>query len=341
MIKLVCPNCMKTVPVSDSFTGQQVTCPACMKSFEAPSRYTPAVLTEPVSPPSAPDPGPQNPRVPSSLASELPTVSSELPPTAAIPAPPPGYIPPAPPSPPTPTAAGAIPLPPGYTRERALVVSPQLMLWLPPILLTVCLVLTFFPWVATHTGGAIVQSQSAWGALFGGISRNFALEESTGWVTNWIDNLRSDWELLVPYLLALLIAIVFAWADRGFHSLDPRKIPPLVKLWPWRKTILALFAGLAWVLLMIQTLNGFGLQRALKRSIVAQFEQQRAEASSQAERARIENRQRNEYNRYDVEQTTWLYLSLAFNLVATLAVLARMGLDQRGDKPPPRFVIQY
>lgn len=352
MIKLVCPNCMGSVPVPDDFTGPLITCPACEKSFEAPPRYTPAVLAEPVPPPPAPSPASASPAANPSPASEKIPVSSAYDPPAGPPTPPPGYVPPTlpppgsvPPAPPgyVPPAAPADipPLPTGYTRERSLIVSPQLLQWLPPILLTLCLVLTFFPWVATHTGGAIVQSQSGWGALFGGVSRNFALEESTGWVTNWIDNLRSDWELLVPYLLALLIAIAFAWADRGLHSLDPRQIPPLARLWPWRTSIIALFAGLAWLLLTIQTLNGFGLQRALQRSIIAQFEQQRAAATSQAERAKIENRQRQEFERYDVERTTWLYLSLVCNLLAALAVLGRMGLEARGTKPPPRFVIQY
>lgn len=337
-MKLICPHCMKPVPVADDFTGQQVTCPSCMKSFDAPARYIPAVLSPPTpAPPPSSEPNPSPPPEPPKMSSE---------PAADQPPPPPGLVPPTPPPVPPQQVAqsGSPPLPPlspGYTRERALTVAPKLMMWLPPILLTLTLLLTFFPWVASHTGGATVQSQSAWGAMFGGISRNFALEESTGWSTGWIDSLHSDWELLIPFILALLVATAFAWADRGFHSLDPRNIPPLAKLWPWRKLLIVVLAGLAWLLLLIQSLNGFGMERALKQSVVDQFQKQRDEAASRAERAKVENRQDQTYAAFNVEHTTWLHLALTFTLLATLAELARMGLDRRGNKPPPRFVIQY
>ena len=62
---------------------------------------------------------------------------------------------------------------------------------------------------------------------------------------------------------------------------------------------------------------------------------------SQAKLSAVEYKEDQELAKYNLERTTWLYLAVTCNLLAVLAMLARMALDRRGDKPPPRFVIQY
>ncbi|MDB5307570.1 MAG: hypothetical protein JWO38_1772, partial [Gemmataceae bacterium] len=43
MIKLLCPNCMKTVSVPDDAAGKETSCPECGKPFAVPARYNPVV----------------------------------------------------------------------------------------------------------------------------------------------------------------------------------------------------------------------------------------------------------------------------------------------------------
>jgi hypothetical protein len=390
VIKLICPVCMKTVPVPDGFTDRQVTCPSCSHAFELPSRSTPEVLTDPVSEPSRPlsvaasqpvvsqpvassssqpeSSSPSGP-VPFSLTDTEPPPMSTDPPFDRPP-PPPGLVPPPPPttaqaapppppglvlrSPPSAPAATANPssaasldvpvLPGGYTRAWGLTISPRVVAWLPAILLTVTVVSTFFPWVGSYLGGYPVYSQSPWRALFGSVSRNFALEERMPGDRSWLDNLRSDWEVLIPYLLLLVAAVALAWADRGLSTFDPRQVPPLAKLWPWRKSLIAGLAGLAFLLMFAQVSRGFGMERAIRKMVRENPEiaKLREEAGASVARlAVVENKEDQELAKYNLEVTSWQRLGLTCNFLAPLLAVLSIGLERRGDKPPPKILLHF
>lgn len=324
---------MKPVTVPDDFAGREITCPSCNKVFDAPAKYTPTVLTEPTPPPPKPSPTPE----PSKMTPEAPVDRV---------APPPGLVPPTPPAVPAPSTATPpeLPIPAGYTHARGITLNPRVIAWLPAILLTITLICTFFPWVGTYLGGSAVDSQGAWRAMFGTVNRNYTLEEKVSVPNSWLDNISSDWGLIVPFVICLIFAVCFAWADRGFHSLDPRKIPPLANIWPWRKLVIVVFSALAFTFILIQVIRGFGMERAIHqavRSNPALVKEREDAGVSQSKLAAVENKEEQELAKYNLERTTWLYLALTCNLIAVLAMLVRMGLDRRGDKPPPRFLVQY
>src|SRR5581483_7411639 len=149
---------------------------------------------------------------------------------------------------------------------------------------------------------------------------------------------KSDWELMVPGLLALLFATIFALAERGFRALDPRRIPPLAKLWSWRKAIITVLAGLAFTMLLIQSLRGFGLERAVRDTVHEQFAEERQKAAGNpAAVAEVEYKEDQELAKFNLERTSWMYLGLIANFLAVLAMLGHIGLERRGDKPPPRI----
>jgi hypothetical protein len=236
------------------------------------------------------------------------------------------------------------PIPAGYSHARGVTISPKVVAWLPAALLTITLLCSFFPWVGSYLGGYPVQSQNVWQAMFGYPSRNLPLEEKAAVPTEWIGKLKGDWELLLPALLALILAVCLAWADRGFHSLDPRKIPPLAGIWPWRKVAIVVLAGLTFTLLLIQVFRGLGMERAIRQTVRENpaLAKEREEArGSDWKLAAVENKEEQELAKYNLERTTWLYLGLTCNLLAVLAMLAHVGLERRGDRPPPRVVIQY
>lgn len=342
---------MKTVDVPEGYSGREITCQNCSKTFEVPARYTPAVLSEaaktegvtPAAPPVAPTPATANP--------PTPTMSPE------VPSAPPGYIPPVPPVPVAPAPHAAPPpvpgqshadVPPpqvaGYTRSCGITVSPRVVAWLPAILLTLTLVCTFFPWVGSYLGGYPVHSQSPWRAVFGSVSRNFALEANMPGSGVWLDKVTSDWGLLVPFLILLFLATGVAWAERGFRGIDLRRIPPVARFWPWRRTVIGGLAGLAFLLVVIQLTRGFGMERAIRQSVRENPEivKAREEAKdSPAKQAALENREDSELERFNLERTWWQDLALACNFLAVVCVFLSIVLEKRGDKPPPRIVLHY
>jgi hypothetical protein len=267
------------------------------------------------------------------------------------PTPPPGFVPPStvalqtPPTPPLP------PTPTGYTRSIGISFSPRVVSWLPVLCLTLALISTFFGWVGAYVGGHPVYSQGPWRAMLGTVNRNFQLEEQISKVPGGsglidLDKVKSDWELMVPYLFCLILAVVVGWVERGTASLDPASLPPplrpVAKLWPYRNLVLVVLATIALVLLIVQISNGFGLQRAAKQMVAEKYAQERKDAvGSQSRLDTLDFKEEQEYAKYNLERTIFLYAGLGLQILALLAIIIHAGLDRRGAKPPPRIVLQY
>ncbi|QJW93675.1 zinc ribbon domain-containing protein [Frigoriglobus tundricola] len=332
-MRLICPHCMSGVTVPDDAAGKEATCSNCGKSFPTPARYAATVVPE--VPAVA---GPIDP-VRTSPHPEPPPMSSTVPPVA-----PPGYVPPAPP--PTPDgfltpAASAGPVQAGYAHSFGITISPHVVSWLPAALLLFVMVFTFFPWVGCYSGGVPVYSQRPWTAVYGSVSPNFELEDAVSIPPGWQNKVSSDWPLMVPYLVLLLLATALAWADRGLHAFDPRKIPPLARVWPHRQTIVCVLATLAFLLAALQVSNGFGMERAIRKQVGEEFTAKQQLTTEPHQKEKLAWRIDQEYYRYKLERTTWMYLALLFNLFAALAVILRLGLDRRGPKPPPKILLHY
>ncbi len=338
-MRLICPHCMSGVTVADDAAGKEASCPNCGKSFPTPARYTAAVVPDAAAAvasgaasSAAPPPGLIPPPIPT--------------PVAPAPAAPAGYVPPAPPPsdgflPPAPPADA--PAPAGYAHSVGITVSPKVIAWLPAVLLTAVFALTFFPWVGCYVGNAAVYSQRVWGAAFGASpNRDFRMEQTNTIPSAWLGKLRSDWELMVPFLLALLLAVALAWVERAAGDAPPRQAPPLAKLWPWRNAIVAGLAVLMFLLLLVQVLNGFAMERAIRQQIAEQFAEQRAKVADKPhELARVKYDEEQELDKYNLERTWWLYLALGCTALAVVAVAVRVALDNRGNRPPPKLLLHY
>jgi hypothetical protein len=221
--------------------------------------------------------------------------------------------------------------------------------WIPAVCLTLILLLTFFPWVGSYVGSTAVYSQNAWRALAGMPYVNLQLEDAMkaerAWPTDVLNRVQKNWELL-PYILALLLALTIAWAERLVASLDRSRMPPQLRwvtsIWPYRIPIVAGLATVTLLLLLIQMASGFGLERAAERVVSEKFAAERAQnASDPAKLVRISYKEQEELARFKLEHTTWLYLALLLNILVVLAMIVRAWLDRRGNKPPPRIVFQY
>jgi hypothetical protein len=209
-------------------------------------------------------------------------------------------------------------------------------------LLLMTLITTLFPWVGTHLESSLVDSQGPWRAMFGSVERNFRLEKVMHTPTTWLDNLQSNWETMMPALFALVLAVALALADRTITVFHIHTSQFLTRIWPWRLAIIATLAAIALAILTLQAWSGFGLEKAIRKVVAEQFKKQREEAAGSIDKLTTADYDAGqEYDKYNVGCTIWLYLGLLLNFLAVLALLCRIGLDRRGSKPPPRLVFQY
>jgi hypothetical protein len=242
------------------------------------------------------------------------------------------------------------PAPAGYTRSVGFAINPKVVAWLPAVLLSVIFALTFFDWVGSYPGEATVYSQNAWRALSGRPYRNFRLEElmrkEAAWPTEVFNRTRSDWALMIPYLVVLLLALFFAWGERLVNTSDPAQLPgPLRwarRAWPHRVTVLTALAALALILVFTQAWVGFGLERAVREVVRERYAEARTAAGGDAAlQDTIAFRENQELERFNLERTTWLNLVILLHVLVLLCLILRGVLVRRGDKPPPRLVLHY
>ena len=334
-MRLICPHCMSGVTVPDDTAGKDATCPNCGKTFPTPARYSAQVAVEPplsTTTPVVPDPAP----MPSSVPAQAPPA-------------PPGYVPPAPPGsgflPPASAQAEGSQLG-GYTKTMGFTISPKVVAWLPAVFFTLAFVLTFFPWVGTHIGGHTVYSQGPWRAIFGYVNTNPGLEAvapagTIGWTE---EKVHGDWALMVPFLLLLIAAMALALADRGFQSLDPRKVPPLAKIWPVRHTVIAALGVAAVTLVVIQSLNGFGLERGARQVVrenPALKAEREAAQGNEAKLIAVKQKEEQELAKFGLGRTTAMHVAVLLTVLGSLAALGTIVLDRRGNKPPPKLLLHY
>ena len=336
MIQLLCPNCLKSVSVPDSAAGTSAPCPSCGKDFPVPARYNPVVASPPTPAPPPPEPTP------------MPEPQ----------APPPGFVPPAAPLeaplPPEPPVPG---VPPGYRKSIGFSVSPKGLAWVPAVGLTLILLLSVFDWTGSYVGGTAMYAQSGWRALTGYPYRNAELErrlkspEAAKAQMSWPDDVKksvaSDWEVMLPYFVALILAVAVAWAERLVANVDRTRLPGSLQwvagAWPYRIPVLAGLATAALLLVLIQAANGFGLERYLKQ-FAGEVVTKRLEAQAGGkpiDPVLLADERDRELGGFNLERTTWFYLVVLAHVVVVLAMVARAGLERRGNKPPPRVVFQY
>ena len=246
---------------------------------------------------------------------------------AAPPEPPPGFVPP------KPAAEPLAPPPP--------TAIPAWVAWVPAAALTVAFVASLFPWAGSYPGGVRVYSQTAWQAAVGTFSTAFLPDD----LTADEGGLRaavgfSAW--LVPYLPLLLIAVAATWAERLVSASALTNLPPRLK-WlaavaPHRHALLAGLAVLTLLLLGLQNVTGFGLERAAVAAAEAKFADEYKKAGdAQNKQTRARVMAGFEANRLGVQTTTARDAALLAHLVAAAGAAGGWWLHRRGDRPLPRL----
>lgn len=341
MIRQICLSCYKMTELPDAAAGTRVDCPNCGKTIDVPVKYTPDVAAGggvgAVTPPPTEVydvlPGTDRPPPPTGVKpmSSDPTV----PPVPTVPAPPPGVAVPPPPPP-----------PPGeYARGCWLPVKSAWLAWVPLGCLTAAFVLSFFTWAKLAPGGYSVVTQNGWDAFFGWFG------DSIPDVKEWKDleetltkTVRADLFIL-PYLLLLLPTIALAVIERVVKDPNTQRLPaPLMwipQVWPYLLYLLGGLSLLLLILLAFASLRGFAVERAVNDVAAAKYEKELAVNTSGSDLRKTNILVGQEVSRYAPKQTVWLNLLLLAHVLAVVALLVRIWLTTRGDKPAPRVGVQW
>ena len=87
----------------------------------------------------------------------------------------------------------------------------------------------------------------------------------------WLDKVRSDWELMVPYLLILDSGDGVGVGGSQLPRVRPAEHPAAGEGLCTGKRVTFGLAGFVFVLSLIQVTNGFGMERAIRKQVAEQF----------------------------------------------------------------------
>jgi hypothetical protein len=347
-MNLLCPNCQKMLTVPEEYAGQLMQCPLCRGTFQMPAAPQPsggATMPAPA-PPSRPPAPPQDPfniPVPPSgvyqMSPEPTTAPPPMPPGMRMTPPPPTreeYAPvePLPDVMPPPTTPGeyrhAIPL---------LRFNPRYLQWIVVGALLVEFVLFFFPWVGLYPGGVGIATQTAWQAAFNG----YSLDKDMG-STSSIPGTKKDKGpginlLLIFYVILLCITLLLAIGSVVLSFLSGNLSPGLRTIKNLRWLIVGGVALLAFLLLSIQLLVGFSLEKKAWNAVEEKLEAKNKEkaATTDAETKQREMERGMARSLLGLRRTTWFRLAFVLQLLAVVCCFLDFWVSRRGNRPLPKL----
>jgi hypothetical protein len=319
-MRLLCPFCQKTIEIADNEAGKVADCPECHQKFTAPQLYSPPAPTpaepatynlstpQPVSSPVAP---------PVTPAPSLETTSA--------------YTPPAPPS-----------VPAGTTKSWTLVLSTSWIRWVPPISLSLILLLTLFSWSGLYPAGYSAYTQNAWESLFAAIDEDPVSERFLKIGANLKEKVKTTWYLL-PYLVFIIPTTALAWIC--FRGEEPGfKLPVVVEsYWKYRYLALAALTVFLFLMLFAQWSSGFGLQRAVKAIVISdpEIEKLHSDTPTPEEKQKYEMAVASRIAMYHPRTTFWFKMVMILQFLATVSSVLAIYHIKRPRKVPARLTFEW
>jgi hypothetical protein len=346
-MRQICPHCAKMIELPDE--GREAACPLCQKTVPIPQTYSVQVdpiAVKPIVPPTPipplPPPIPVQVQVPVPIQSQTAPAPAPmtLPPiNGPIPAPPPGY---------TPSAQIKNIIPSNYQHSVPFTLSLNVVPWVAVVGLTLIFLLMPFPWCGSYPGGLSAYTQSFWGALGNSMTTQLSAESILKEEANIRGSLRSDWWLMIPYLLCVLVAAGLAWADRlviapdfAFRNGPFNTLRAMV--WPRKSLILFALTAVALGLFALESLRGFGLESSCQTVVTNRFEKKLSEAgTSSVDREKVRYETAIDLARFGLDKGYSYWLVALAHVVVVAAAGLRLWLDDRGfAKPAPRLMAEW
>jgi hypothetical protein len=231
--------------------------------------------------------------------------------------------------------------------------------WVTLVALALLFILVFFGWTGAYPSGYGVYTQSGFQAIFGSYSVDPVGEKVLNKDQEIRENIHANWFLMGLYFLLVLASLVLAAAPKIIDAASLRLPPAIQPYWPWRLALLAVVVDLAFLLLLIQLVVDFGLEKALTSPVAASnsatptsilgdvekmaasLKKERAEATTAEEKKKVEIKEGVAVGRFNLHRTGALWLVVVLNLVGIAGALTEHWLKQRGPRPMPRIEIQW
>ncbi|VTS03840.1 zinc ribbon domain-containing protein [Tuwongella immobilis] len=338
-MQIFCPQCVSPLTIEPSQAGKEVTCSYCQHRFISPMTMTIAPTSPPPAPPTIAPPvdqlPPNPPTPPVSVGSPVapalaPTAPTPLPESTAKAAPTTG------------TPAGL--LPNGYVRIRTLRFPAAWVEWFPLACLVVVFALTFAKWYGSYPAGYSAYSQSAWQMVLGRFSFDPDSEKELKLNAEIKEVIRMS-GFMIPYLLLLLASIAVAIALIVIPRITQTIPAPIAAIWPYRTILFTVTCGLSLLFLIIQLLNGLGLENAYgtliskqRDAILADYiknDNKGVEILSANDEQRIDIRLNQKLVTTTIGHTRWLNFAVGFHMFALFGVGLQLFQRRRQNRPLP------
>jgi hypothetical protein len=350
-MNLLCPNCQKRLTVPEQYAGQLMKCPLCAGTFNVPGLPpAPAPSPEPSLPP-APAPAPAATTPPETYGLQPEAAPPVPPPPAPVEAPAPLTSPLAAPRPPESGQPGAPPPPAptpsiGYAKSWTGTIKPNVLQWVPAVSVVLIFILQFFPWVGVYPGGVPAAWQGAWGAAFADYGEDKDMRSLFHFTTD--EELKEDKEkkddrpsanyLQIFYLLPFFLVTLVVTVGVLVVSVGRIKLPPGVeKVLQLRWTLVAGVNLVTFLFLALQLMLGYSLENRFKEHVTEEIAKR--EKSKTAPPTKVLEAEKNMVLQ-ELHRTFWLKFVVFLHILAIIAALVMMWLEKRGNRPPPRIVLE-
>jgi hypothetical protein len=347
-MKLLCPNCQKMLTVPEEFAGRLMKCPLCAGTFNVPGLPSGGAAPEPAAavPPLAPVP--TRPQAPADTYSLQPEAPPPVPAPAAAPEapPPPAPVPASPaaavatvtepagvpPSPPPSTAAAPTM---GYTKSYTMSFHPEVVRWVPAVAVVLIFILQFLPWVGVYPGGVPAAWQNGWEAAFGSYGEDHDMLD----MFQFKDNRPGVNLLLIFYFLPFFVVTLVVTVGVLVVTLKPMKLPGTLEgLLRFRWTLVAGLNLLTFLFLLLQLILGFSIEKSYQEQVADRIAKDRKDEKRTVPSKQLEAMEK--VPLYSLHRTRWLRLVFVLQLVAAIAAALMAWVEKRGNRPPPRLVLE-
>jgi hypothetical protein len=227
--------------------------------------------------------------------------------------------------------------PRGYRHAIPIWFSPRVLQWIGPVCLILVFVLTFLSWVGVIAGGVTATSQSAWGAAFNSYSMDPDLEKAVP--DKEKDKGPGANFLLIFYVILMCITLLLAIACAVFNILPGILPVPLQIFKQWRWLILGGVTFVAFLLLALQMLIGFSLERKSKQDIDELTE--KISKMNQSETSKKVATFLNGALKGTIIRTFWLRLAFTLQLLAIFCIILEIWVSRRVNKPMPKLELVW
>jgi hypothetical protein len=222
----------------------------------------------------------------------------------------------------------------GYRHSLPIYFSPRYLQWIVPLALIGVFVLLFFPWVGVIPGGVPFMTQNAWQAAFNSVWIDKDMSAGAPAFGGKDEGPGSN-VMMIVYVILVCLALVLAILSllMNFLSLG------LGALRKWRWFIVGGVALSAFVLLTIQMVMGFSLEKKMGEMLQSQFEGRKKAATTDTQKKQAEAEMG--AAKATIARTLWFRLAFTLQIVVVLGAILEFWASRRGNRPYPKLELVW